>query len=391
MADIGSFRLDDPTLTDAQKICYIQGITGDGNDYDGHDGARISAIFVILIASSAATFFPVVARRIRSLRIPLWVYLFARYFGAGVIIATAFIHLMDPAYSAIGPDTCVGLTGGWSSYSFVPAIILTSVICVFLMDFSARLYVEKKYGIVEDHAAHNPEVLITSQADGSHTHNGHLHDAHPVHDGISMLPVANSSGKRTAEDSKFDHIKDVSASSEDGLSELDEVVVKRTFEQQIAAFYILEFGVIFHSVIIGLNLAVAGWEDFKTLYIVIVFHQSFEGLGLGSRLSTIPFPRNLRTLPWLLCAAYGLTTPVAIAIGMGVRLTYNPESFTASIVSGVLDSTSAGILIYTGLVELLAADFLFNPERTKDMRRILFMLASLILGALIMALLGKWA
>ena len=41
-----------------------------------------------------------------------------------------------------------------------------------------------------------------------------------------------------------------------------------------------------------------------------------------------------------------------IAIGLGVRSTYNPDSMKASIVSGVLDSLSSGILIYTGLVEV---------------------------------------
>jgi len=107
-------------------------------------------------------------------------------------------------------------------------------------------------------------------------------------------------------------------------------------------------------------------------------------------MSAIPFPRG-SWLPWFLCAAYGLTTPIAIAIGLGVRTTYNPNSFTANIVSGVLDSISAGILIYTGLVELLARDFLFDPLRTKDNKRLAFMIFCVLLGAGIMALLGKWA
>ena len=68
---------------------------------------------------------------------------------------------------------------------------------------------------------------------------------------------------------------------------------------------ILEFGVIFHSVIIGLNLGVVG-SEFSTLYPVLVFHQSFEGLGIGARMSTIPFKPH-SWLPWILCAAYGLT------------------------------------------------------------------------------------
>lgn len=87
------------TSDPAQVICALN---ASGNDYNGQLGARISALFVILIVSIAVTFFPVLAKRVRWLKIPLVVYLFARYFGAGVIIATAFIHLLDPAYSEIG-------------------------------------------------------------------------------------------------------------------------------------------------------------------------------------------------------------------------------------------------------------------------------------------------
>lgn len=134
-----------------QVVCYIE--AGETPYNHKYFGARISAIFVVLVISSAVTFFPVVATKMKSLRIPLYAYLFARYFGAGVIIATAFIHLLDPAYAEIGPNTCVGMTGGWAQFSWVPAIALTSAMSVFLMDFYAERYVEKKYGI-----AHGPSV-----------------------------------------------------------------------------------------------------------------------------------------------------------------------------------------------------------------------------------------
>ena len=107
-------------------------------------------------------------------------------------------------------------------------------------------------------------------------------------------------------------------------------------------------------------------------------------------MSTIPF-RKGSWLPWILCSAYGFTTPIAIAIGLGLQTTYNPGSYTANVVSGVLDSMSAGILIYTGLVELLARDFLFNPMRTKDNKRLAFMIICVLAGTALMALLGKWA
>ncbi len=48
-----------------------------------------------------------------------------------------------------------------------------------------------------------------------------------------------------------------------------------------------------------------------------------------------------------------LATPLGIAVGIGVRETYNTNAQAALYVEGVFDSISAGILIYVGLVELL--------------------------------------
>lgn len=141
-------------------------------------------------------------------------------------------------------------------------------------------------------------------------------------------------------------------------------LIPENYSAQLTAVFILEFGVIFHSIFIGLTLAVAGAE-FTTLYIVLVFHQTFEGLGLGSRLATIPWPKSKKWTPYILASAYGITTPIAIAIGLGVRQSFMPGSANALTVNGIFDSISAGILIYTGLVELMAHEFLFSTEMRK--------------------------
>ncbi|MCJ1270395.1 high-affinity Zn(2+) transporter zrt1 [Lobaria immixta] len=356
--DFNASSVDLDSADPAQIICYLN--AGE-NDYDGRLGARISALFVILIVSTAVTFFPVLAKRVRWLKIPLYVYLFARYFGAGVIVATAFIHLLDPAYDEIGPASCVGMTGHWADYAWCPAIVLTSVIFIFLLDFGAERYVETKYDI-----GGGPDVqeAVTGQSDATQLARG---DAE----------VQAAYKKKFSSEGYADEADSLDSDQE------------RSFKQQITAFLILEFGVIFHSVIIGLNLGSVG-DEFSTLYPVIVFHQSFEGLGIGARMSAIPFPSD-SWLPWILCLAYGLTTPISIAIGIGLRTTYNPGSFTANVVSGILDAMSAGILLYTGLVELLARDFLFNPYRTRDNKRVTFMIVCVLLGTGVMALLGKWA
>ena len=276
------------------------------------------------------------------------------------------------------------MTGHWADYSWVPAIVLTSVMLVFLLDFGAERYVDHKYGLA--HAHGQIESIVTESPSpanaGALTHN-------QLHSGDQDENLHNAIA--AAQEQKDVSLNKGSQKSDvENLSLSTEQAIERSYKQQIAAFLILEFGVIFHSVIIGLNLGTAG-EEFSTLYPVIVFHQAFEGLGIGARMSAIPFPKRLSWFPWFLCAAYGLTTPIALAIGLGLRTTYNGGSYTALVVSGVLDAISAGILIYTGLVELLARDFLFNPELTHNSKRLTFMVVCVFLGAMLMALLGKWA
>lgn len=69
---------------------------------------------------------------------------------------------------------------------------------------------------------------------------------------------------------------------------------------------LLEMGILFHSVFIGMALSVTGGPSFIVLLIAIVFHQTFEGLALGSRIAVLQWkPRAVQ--PWLMALAYGLT------------------------------------------------------------------------------------
>lgn len=345
-------------------VCYIY---GSGNDYDGKLGARISSIFVVLITSTFVTFFPVVAKRVRALNIPNVAYLIARYFGSGVILATAFVHLLDPSYYEIGSNTCVGMTGNWIQYSWPPAFVLLAIAIIFLLDFGAALYVEAKFGITR---AGDSPMFVRQGCDDQ----------------------ANDKVLRTdnKEISSSQHQPQQQPPKSASLQFQDEEVLEneKSFRQHITAFLILKFGIIFHSVIIGLTLGVVG-QGFTILYIVIIFHQAFEGLGIGARMSAIPFsPKSW--LPWFLCTAYGLTTPISIAAGLIVRTSFNLNSFNANIIQGVMYATSAGVLIYTALVELIARDFIFDPNRTRDTKELTIMVISFFSGTGIMALLGKW-
>lgn len=363
-SDATIFDLTDPNLDRSAVICALQ--LDNGNEYNGHLGLRISSVFVILFVSTAFTLFPLFAVRQKWVKVPPGIYIFARYFGAGVIIATAFIHLLDPAYDQIGGGSCVGNTGGWALFPWCTTIVMVSVFVTFLTHVGADNFFRKTYNTSVDQAQKIEDALPTNASNQSKA-NFYEHIDGSQHMSSAQHKATRPTEIRTHEQDKEDLI----------------------FRQQIANFLLLEFGIIFHSVIIGLNLGVAG-DEFFVLYPVLVFHQSFEGLGIGARLVPIRFSPKAWT-PWLLCWAYGLTTPISIAIGLGCRMTLAPESFTANVISGVFDSASAGILIYCGLVEIVAMDFLFQPDPNATDLQLVLRLFYTLLGGGIMALIGKWA
>lgn len=130
--------------------------------------------------------------------------------------------------------------------------------------------------------------------------------------------------------------------------------------------------------------------ELEILYVVFTFHQTFEGLGLGSRFASISWPQGNRWTSYWLAFAYAISTPAAIAVGLGVRRSFSPERQTTLIAYGVFDSISAGILIYTGLVELMAHDFMFSVSmRHASFKKLIAAAGTMSLGAGLMALLGK--
>lgn len=154
---------------------------------------------------------------------------------------------------------------------------------------------------------------------------------------------------------------------------------------------LLEAGILFHSIFIGMALSVSTGPPFAILLVAISFHQTFEGLALGSRISALNFPQNsLR--PWFMALAYGTTTPIGQAIGLAIHTLYDPESEVGLLTVGVMNAVSSGLLLFAGLVELLAEDFLSEESyRTLRGKRRGQACGSVVAGAALMALVGAWA
>lgn len=162
-------------------------------------------------------------------------------------------------------------------------------------------------------------------------------------------------------------------------------------KRQMLQCLLLEAGILFHSVFIGMALSVATGPAFVVFLVAISFHQSFEGLALGSRIAAIQFPRS-SPRPWLMVLAYGVTTPIGQAIGLFVHRIYDPASMGGLITVGVMNAISAGLLLYAGLVQLLAEDFLSEKSfKVLKGRKRLHAYLCVVAGATLMALVGAFA
>ncbi|KAM3167494.1 Zinc-regulated transporter 2 [Saccharomyces cerevisiae] len=405
------------------------------NGYNGHAGLRILAVFIILISSGLGVYFPILSSRYSFIRLPNWCFFIAKFFGSGVIVATAFVHLLQPAAEALG-DECLG--GTFAEYPWAFGICLMSLFLLFFTEIITHYFVAKTLG--HDHGDHgevtsidvdapssgfvirnmdsdpvsfnneaaysihndktpyttrNEEIVATpikEKEPGSNVTNYDLEPGKTESLANELVPTSSHATNLASVPGKdhYSHENDHQDVSQ--LATRIEEEDKEQYLNQILAVFILEFGIIFHSVFVGLSLSVAG-EEFETLFIVLTFHQMFEGLGLGTRVAKTNWPESKKYTPWLMGLAFTLTSPIAVAVGICVRHSWIPGSRRALIANGVFDSISSGILIYTGLVELMAHEFLYsNQFKGPDgFKKMLSAYLIMCCGAALMALLGKWA
>jgi len=332
--------------------CEHEGLDEEEYDLPFHVGA----IFIQIGVSSISVFFPAVLGRLKvsmkSPKIALTVEIL-KFFGTGIIISTAFIHLLPSAFEQFG-NPC--LTGGWGEYSvgFVGVFAMIAVFAMQLIEFLSLCKMDQikaRKMVAKDRATSSDHLVTVEKATSSDDGDSHQHDLSHGGDG---------------------HVHGLILEGDGGIS-----------------LYILEFGIALHSVLIGLTLSNTTGGEFVSLLIALAFHQCFEGLGLGTRIMSHKLPL-LKMLS--MCAIYGLATPLGIAIGIGIRYSYNPNSQNAILATGILESLASGILLYNSFVGLLAAemnqDRSFRAASNRD-KAIKFV--SMYVGATAMAVVGYWA
>ncbi|XP_028778464.1 zinc transporter 8-like [Neltuma alba] len=310
---------------------------------------KIAAIASILIASAVGVLIPVIGKFVPALSPEKDVFFMVKAFAAGVILATGFIHVLPDAFENL-TSPCLS-DHPWGDFPFTGFVAMCTAMGTLMVDAFATVYFKKH------HMNNNGPIEAGNDVDEekNSAHDGHLHlHTHATHGHA--------------------HGSSDSASSQ--------LLRHRVISQ------VLELGIIVHSVIIGISLGASeSPKTIRPLVAALTFHQFFEGMGLGSCITQAKFKNKTITVMALF---FALTTPVGIAIGIGITNVYDENSQNALIVEGIFNAASAGILIYMALVDLLAADFMTDRMQNSSRLQIGSNL-SLLLGAGLMSLIAKWA
>ncbi|KAH9878717.1 hypothetical protein IAQ61_001991 [Plenodomus lingam] len=425
-----------PDVVVEKPVC---GSDPDGADYDFP--LHVGAVFIVFFASIMGCGFPVVAKKVKWMKIPPKVFFVCKHFGTGVLIATAFAHLLPTAFASLSDPCLPDLFT--EKYPALPGVIMMGSLFIL---FVIEMWLNSKTGghshggatgaefsggprpvqhVQGVEAAFNNPIRRTESYDSQKTmlamrddkrgwvqESTYPADNFPSRKGGSdeldaqsemppwfivfyeqyvrqrdeMLSLVNRAMPALPNYQTQPPTQAQSYFDDDVEQAVDPMVLKK----QSLQITLIEGGILFHSVFVGMTISITA-EGFIVLLIAIVFHQAFEGLGLGTRIADVPYPRN-SWKPWLLVVAFGTTAPIGQAIGLLTRGSYDPNSAFGLIIVGVFNAISSGLLIYAALVDLLAEDFLSEEaQHTLTGRDKTVAFIWVLLGAAGMSVVGIFA
>ncbi|KAH9886560.1 Zinc/iron permease [Xylariomycetidae sp. FL2044] len=412
----------------------VCGSDGEVGEYDL--ALHTIGLFLVLGASIFGAGFPVAAKKISWLKVPSKVFFACKHFGTGVLIATAFVHLLPTAWFSLSDPCLPDLFT--EQYPPLPGVIMMgSLFCLFLIELwmnnkmgghshgGARGFEEHvpapmamqappprparypgRNSFETDDISYEKKMaqkmyeeqnqFAQQSIDAGNDLDLPASEMPPwfivfyeqyVRQRLEMMNMIKQQGAYQPIEAKP---QEVQVAEKPMWDEEGQPVDPLVFKRMSMNITLLEGGILFHSVFVGMTVSIT-IDGFVILLVAILFHQMFEGLGLGSRIAAVPYPKG-SFRPWLLVFAFGTTAPIGQAIGLITRNTYDPNSAFGLIIVGIFNSISSGLLIYAALVDLLAEDFL-SEESSKELtmkdKKIAF--GWLLLGAMGMSIVGAFA
>ncbi|KAJ0081643.1 hypothetical protein Patl1_11792 [Pistacia atlantica] len=298
---------------------------------------KIIAIVTILITSLIGVSAPLFTRSVKALHPDRNLFVVVKSFAAGIILATGFMHVLPDSFDMLS-SSCLE-DNPWHKFPFTGFVAMLSAIVTLMVDsLATSIYSEKCNaggGVVIPEGERDEELAAAPQSFG-HMH-GHSHH-------LDQTKTAGSVGSQL-------------------------------MRYRVIAMVWLSVG------------ASNNTCSIKGLIAALCFHQMFEGMGLGGCILQAEYKLFKKMV---MVFFFAVTTPFGIALGIALSNTYKENSPTALISVGLLNASSAGLLIYMALVDLLAADFM-GQKLQGSIRLQLKSYVAVLLGAGGMSLMAKWA
>ena len=284
---------------------------------NSNQGLHIASFFIVLVASALGVAFPLMAKYNKKLNIHHYSVILGKCAGTGVILACALVHMIQPSNASLTSE-CVPTVFNTGYQAFAYLFALIAALSMHLLEFFLS------------------SLLIGDEIDQVHEEDPDKNQVHEEDlDVNDSLQLAEKEKGRDLDDC---HKLAITLEQE------------RLNAKHISEAYMVEFGVAVHSVFIGLSVGVTDKDTLVALLVALVFHQMFEGVALGSRLSdtTLGLWNEV-----FLGSIFALSAPIGIAIGIGVFNTLNTNGQAFLLVQGVFDGICGGILLYTGFIFLI--------------------------------------
>lgn len=257
---------------------------------------HVGGLFIILFVSTTACAFPILVIKFPRLRIPASFLFSAKHFGTGVLIATAFVHLLPTAFISLG-NPC--LSEFWTTdYPAMPgAIALAGIFFVAIIEmvFSPAQHACGGGNQGVDSITRTPHHHESKESDGPGRVQPGAIDGNTQMRNLGPLQGRASSISRTLsrmgeENQRLDDVEAGAQRAQDaalktnnrfpiGDSETSQQSFGLTSEQAhkkaVMQCFLLEMGILFHSVFIGMSLSVSVGSEFVILLIAIIFHRTY--------------------------------------------------------------------------------------------------------------------
>lgn len=238
---------------------------------DYNQPLQIGGVFIVLGVSFLGALVPIAARSSKTFRVSDFAFMLFKCFGIGVIISTGLVHMMVPAFNAFR-NPC--LPEGWTGYgswvavfTLLGAFFVQLVQTIVLDHFSVIGSPEGDAGTMSPVMLENTDGATSSalpvpavqRATSNHQHS-HSHGT-PEINSLAVVQTLHNT---------------------DGCATHQMVQNLRNHKHARITTFLLEFGVILHSVIIGLALGVTGGSEFIPLLVAISVHQFLEGFSVST-------------------------------------------------------------------------------------------------------------